>query len=135
MYGSQLVLGQSQQIIQRACTLIMRVNRAMLTNIEGLRSTSAICKKLNIHEPQQELVKSSFSHIHKIIENKKPQQIIDKLNLPKRSTGKVYIKGGIRSVRSSRSHINAAIDLYNAIPSDFRTLKHKKLKSKLKKLK
>ena len=134
-YGSQLVLGQSQQIIQRACALIMRVNRAMFVNTQGLRSTTAICKALNIDEPRQELVKASFSHIHKIIENKKPKQIIDKLKLPNRKTGKVYIRGGIRSVRSSKSHINAAIDLYNAIPPDFRTLKHKQMKSKLKKVK
>ena len=133
-YGSQLVLGQSQNIIQRACALIMRANRAMFTNIDGLRSTSAICNKLKIDEPRQELVKACFSHIHKIIENKKPQQIVDKLKLPSRSSGKVYLKGGIRSVRSSKSHINAAIELYNAIPADFRTLKHKKMKSKLKKV-
>merc|ERR1711954_262812 len=81
-YGSQLVLGQSQQVIQRACALIMRVNRAMFVNTQGLRSTTAICKALNIDEPRQELVKASFSHIHKIIENKKPKQISDKLCLP-----------------------------------------------------
>ena len=81
-YGSQLVLGQSQQVIQRACALIMRVNRAMFVNTQGLRSTTAICKALNIDEPRQELVKASFSHIHKIIENKKPKQIIYKLKLP-----------------------------------------------------
>ena len=113
----------------------MRVNRAMFVNTQGLRSTTAICKALNIDEPRQELVKASFSHIHKIIENKKPKQIIDKLKLPNRKTGKVYIRGGIRPVRSSKSHINAAIDLYNAIPPDFRTLKHKQMKSKLKKVK
>ena len=100
-YRSQLVLGQSQQVIQRACALIMRVNWAMFVNTQGLRSTTAICKALNIDEPRQELVKASFSHIHKIIENKKPKQIIDKLKLPNRKTGKVYIRGGIRSVRSA----------------------------------
>ena len=134
LYGSQLLIGQSQNIIQRACSIIMRVNRAMHSNTEGLRSTSAICRKLKIDEPRQELIKTTFSHIHKIIEHKRPQQIISKLRLPSRKTGKVYLRTGTKTVRSGRSPINSAIELYNAIPPDFRTIKHKKLKSKLKKV-
>ena len=134
LYGSQLVIGQSQSVIQCACVLIMRVNRAMHNNIEGLRSTSAICRQLKIDEPRQELIKSTFSYIHKIIENKKPDQIISKLRLPNRKSGKVYIRGGSRSMWNVKTPIHAAINRYNAIPADFRTIKHKKLKPKLKKV-
>ena len=36
LYGSQLLIGQPQSVIQRTCVLIMRVNRAMHNNTEGL---------------------------------------------------------------------------------------------------
>ena len=134
LYGSQLIIGQSQNTIQRACALIMRVNRAMHNNTEGLRSTSAICRQLKIDEPRQEVIKITFSYIHKIIEHKQPEQIISKLRLPTRKSGKIYIRGGFRSVRNISTPIHAAVELYNAIPQDFRKLKHKKLKSKLKKV-
>ena len=134
LYGSPLIMGQPQSVIQRACSLIMRVNKAMFTNTEGLRSSAAICKKLKIDDPRQDLIKSSFKFIHKIIENHKPDQIVNNLKLPKRKTGKVYLQGGTRSIRNTRSPINASIELFNAIPPDFRTIKHKRLKSKLKKV-
>ena len=134
LYGSPLVLGQPQSVIQRACSIIMRVNKVMFSNVEGLRSSTAICKKLNIDDPRQDLIKSSLKFIHKILENQKPDQIINSLKLPRQKTGKVYLQDGIRSVRNSRSPINASIELFNAIPADFRMIQHKRLKSKLKKV-
>ena len=106
----------------------------MHINTQGLRSTPAICRQLQVDEPRQELIKTSFAYIHKIIEQKKPEQIISNLKLPSRKSGKVYIRGGARSVRNIRTPIDAAVELYNAIPSDFRILKHKKLKRRLKKV-
>ena len=106
----------------------------MFSNIEGLRSTNAICNKLKIDDPRQDLIKSSFKFIHKIIENQKPEQIVENLRIPKRKTGKVYLAGGTRSIRNTRSPINSSVELFNAIPPDFRMLNHKKLKTKLKKV-
>ena len=48
LYGLQLVIGQSQSVIQRSSTILMRINRAMTSNLEGLRSTEALCNKLKI---------------------------------------------------------------------------------------
>ena len=59
-YGMQLILGQPQSIIQRACAIMMRINRQMFSNTEGLRSMSAICRKLNIDEPRQDILKASL---------------------------------------------------------------------------
>ena len=72
LYGSQLILGQPQQVIQRACAILMRINRAMFNNTEGLRSTTSICRRLKIDEPRQDIIKSSLKQIHKIIEAKNP---------------------------------------------------------------
>ena len=112
----------------------MRVNKSMFSNVEGLRSTNAICNKLKIDDPRQDLIKASFKFIHKIIENKKPDQIVRNLKIPKRKTSKVYLAGGTRSIRNIRSPINSAVELYNAIPPDVRMLSHKKLKTKLKRV-
>ena len=112
----------------------MRANRAMFTNIEGLRSTSAICHKLNIDEPRQDIVKTSFKFIHRIIENKQPKQITNMMVIPKRKTGKIYMRSGHNSIRTSRSPIHSAVELFNAIPPDFRSNKHRLVKSKLKKV-
>ena len=134
LYGSQLILGQPQQVIQRACAILMRINRAMFNNTEGFRSTTSICRRLKIDEPRQNIIKSSLKQIHKIIEAKKPKHILSNLKLPSRKSGKIYIRGGTRSACSERSPINAAIALYNAIPSSFRVIRHKKLKAKLKRI-
>ena len=133
-YGLQLIIGQPQSIIQRACAILMNINRKMFTNIEGLRSTSAICRKLNLDEPRQEILKSGFKLIHKMIETRKPEQIVNKLKIPSRKSSKVYMRDGIRSVRASRSPLNAALELYNAIPANFRVMNHKKMKRDLKKV-
>ena len=81
LYGLQLIIGQSQQVVQRACAILMCIKREMFTNHEALRSTSAICKKLGIDKPRQEIVKAGFKFINKIIENKKTNQITAKLRL------------------------------------------------------
>ena len=103
----------------------------MFNNTEGLRSTSAICKRLKIDEPRQEIIKSSFKFIHKIIEHNKPTQITSQLKIPSRKTSRVYLRDGTRSVRASRSPIDASVELYNAIPPKFRAIRHKKLKKQL----
>ena len=112
----------------------MRINHSMFNNTEGLRSTTAICRKLGIDEPRQDIIKSSFKQIHNIIKSKRPKHIISQLKLPFRKSGRVYIKGRKKSVRAERSPINASVELYNAIPTSFRMMRHKKLKSKLKKV-
>ena len=42
LYGIQLYMGQPQAIVNKATSLIMRVNRYMTTNPEGLKSNSAL---------------------------------------------------------------------------------------------
>ena len=115
LYGLPLIIGQPQSIVQRACAIIMRTNRAMLNNTEGLRSTEAICHKLNIDEPRQDIVKTSFKFIHSIIDSKQPKQITDMMVIPKRKTSKIYMRSG----NTSKSPIHSAVDLFNAIPPDF----------------
>merc|ERR1712081_27636 len=103
----------------------MQANSAMFTNIEGLRSTSAICHKLNIDEPRQDIVKTGFKFIHRIIESKQPKQITNMMVIPKRKTSKIYMRSGHNSMRTSRSPIHSAVDLFDAIPPDFCNNKHR----------
>ena len=133
-YGMQLILGQPQSVIQRACAIMMNINRQMFTNTEGLRSTTAICRKISIDEPRQDIIKASFKLIHKMVENRKPKQIVDQIRIPVRKSSKIYMRDGIESLRASRSPLNASVELYNAIPPSFRAMKHKRLKKELKKV-
>merc|ERR1711954_437740 len=128
------MVGQSQQVIQKLSAVIMPINKQMTTNPEGLRSTSALCKSLNIDEPKQELIKNNFSLFHKIIQTKRPDDIIDKLIIPNRRAKKVYVKGTKYTQRSQKSPIISGINLYNAIPPDFKALPHKMMKQKLRKI-
>ena len=57
----------------------MRVNRYMTTNPEGSKSNSALCKYLKIDEPLKDIMKSSFFFIHKVIQTKRPDKIIENL--------------------------------------------------------
>ena len=50
--------------------------------------------------------------------------------IPKRKTSKIYM----RSSNTSKSPIHSAVDLFNAIPPDFRNNKHRIVKNKLKKV-
>ena len=128
------MIGQAQNVVQRLAAVIMRINRQMTDNPQGLKSTSALWEFLDIDEPKQEMIKHNFALFHKIIQTKQPDDIIQKLKIPKRRTGKIYIKGTNMSQRSQRSPIMAGINLFNAIPPDFRSLPHKLMKQKLKKI-
>ena len=131
LYGLPLIIGQPQSIVQKACTLIMRANRAMFTNREGLRSTEAICNKLSLDEPRQDIIKTSLKFIHKIVETREPKQISKKLIIPRRKVGKIYTICGQKVTKST---LGSTVELFNAIPVKFRNQKHKRLKSKLKKV-
>ena len=134
LYGSQVLLGQSQSTFQRACALLMRINRYMTSNPLILRSNEAISNFLNVDLPKQELIKTAFKNIHKIVKSRKPQHIINELHIPNRKSSKIYTKSGKQTQRSGRSPLNAAIDLYNAMPSHYKVMDVKKVKKNLKKV-
>ena len=92
LYGVQLMLGQNQQIMHKAQTLIMRINRYMTSNPEGLKSSEALCKSIGIDEPLQEILKSNFKLIHKMIKARKPQSIMEEIKFPSRSCRHLSIK-------------------------------------------
>ena len=68
IYGIQLMIGQLQIIILKTERLLMRINQDMTNSPEGLCSYLAICKSINIDTPRQDIVKTSFTLIHKMIE-------------------------------------------------------------------
>ena len=99
-----------------------------------LKSKSALCHYLGIDTPDQDIIKANFLLTHKMISSNQPKQILDQINIPRRSCGKLYFKGKFQSERAKRSPIVAGISLYNALPQSIKILPHKKLKLKLKKL-
>ena len=103
LYGIQIMIGQNQQILHKAESIIMRINRLMTSNPEGLRSDEAICKYVGVDQPRQDILKSNFLMIHKILEKMKPDQIINHLNFPNRICGQITIKNYPASDRSKRS--------------------------------
>ena len=134
LYGIQIMIGQNQQILHKAESIIMRINRLMTSNPEGLRSDEAICKYVGVDQPRQDILKSNFLMIHKILEKMKPDQIINHLNFPNRICGQITIKNYPQSERSKRSPLYSGLKLYNAIPQNYRILPNKVLKKKLQKL-
>merc|ERR1711954_181194 len=56
LYGSNLMIGQSQSVIQKLSMVLMRINRQMTNNPLGLRRTSSLCRHLNIDEPKREII-------------------------------------------------------------------------------
>ena len=106
----------------------------MTCNPQGLNSTEALCHFLKINTPRQEILKSNFKLMHKMIKSNQPKHIMDKLILPKRSNGMIYVKGHFQTERAKRSPLCAGIRLFNAIPPNFKVLPHKMVKKKLRKL-
>ena len=128
------MIGKPQSVIQKLSTILMRINRQMTSNPLGLISRNAICNYLKIDTPRQDIIKSNFSLMHKFIKRKQPEQIINKLQIPKRSSAKIFVKGQNKSERSRRSPLDAGIRLYNALPQNIKVLPCKILKKKLKTL-
>ena len=106
----------------------------MTSNPLGLASKSGLCNYLKIDTPRQDIIKSNFTLIHKFLKTKQPSQIISKLIIPKRSSGKIYVKGKNKSLRSQKSVLEAGISLYNALPQNLKILPQKLLKKQLKKV-
>ena len=134
VYGLQMMIGQSQAVMHKAEVILMRINRQMTSNPLGLISRNAICNYLKIDTPRQDIIKSNFTLIHKFLKRKQPEQILNKLQIPKRSSGKIYVKGKNKSERTRRSPLDAGIQLYNALPQNVKVLPCKVLKKKLKNL-
>ena len=126
------MLGQTQSIIHKAENIIMRINRSMTTNPEALSSSDALCNYLKIDKPIQEMIKSNLILFHKIFEVKKPESIINQIQIPNRSCGSRFIKNYPVSDRSQRTPLAAGLKLYNTIHPDVRILPNRILKKKLK---
>ena len=105
----------------------------MTCNPQGLNSTKALCHFLKIDSPRQEILKSNFKLMHKMLKSGQPKHIMDKLIIPKRSKSMIYVKGHFQTERAKRSPLSAGIRLYNAISPDIKVLPQKQLKKKLKK--
>ena len=126
------MLGQTQATIQKAENIIMRINREMTSNPESLTSSDALCHYLKIDKPIQEIIKTNLILFHKILENKKPQSIMNQIKIPNRSCGKLYVKDYPIYERSQRSPLAAGLKLLNAVDPDTKILPNKVLKRKLK---
>ena len=133
LYGIQLMLGQNQRIFHKAETVIMRINRYMTTNPLGLSSSEALCNYLGIDQPIQEIMKSNFKLMHKMIKSKKPESILDQMKFLSRSCGQIQIRNYPISEKSKRSPLYSGLRLYNAMSADVKILPHKKIKILLKK--
>ena len=112
----------------------MRINCQMTLNPLGLRSSEALCIFIGIDEPLQEIIKSNFKTIHKMIKSGKPRSILDQLQFPTRSCGYIQIKDYPLSEKSKRSPLYSGIKLYNAVPANFKILPHKVVKKNSKSL-
>merc|ERR1711954_219148 len=133
LYGVQLMLGQNQRILHKAETILMCINRQMTYNPLGLSSSEALCKYIGIDQPIQEILKSNFKLMHKMIKAKEPQSILDQLRFPSRSCGFIQIRDYPVTERSKRSPLFYSLKLYNAISPDIRILPPMRIKSLMKK--
>ena len=124
--------GQTQHIINKAETILMCINRCITSNPEWLRSNNVLCNYISADAPSQDTINSNLILMHKMFQNKKPDQIVNHLNFLKRSFGKVNVKDYPLSYRSRRSPLVAGVQLNNAIPQNYRIFPKKMLKKKLK---
>ena len=127
------MLGQNQKILHKAETVIMRINRYMTSNPLGLSSSEALCNYIGVDQPIQDIIKSNFKLMHKMIKDRKPESIMDQVKFPSRSCGQTQIRNYPISERSKRSPLFSGLRLYNAISAGIKILPQKKIKRLLKK--
>ena len=111
----------------------MRITRYMTSNPLDLKSSEALCNFIGIDQPIQEIIKSNFKLMHKMVKAGKPESILDQLKFQSRACGHIQIRDYPISERSKRTPLFAGLILYNAIPADIKILPHKKIKRLLKK--
>ena len=126
-----LIINQTQRVQEKACVLLMRINKWIYGKPVFRKENKEICTIINKPLPEQEILQASGKFIHKIMSRDEKISLNNYIGQPTRSTSKIFhMKPKKKTLRTPLEH---HIHLYNQMPSDLKYLKPKTLSYKLRK--
>ena len=126
-----LIINQTQRVQYKMEVLLMRINKWIYGKSVFRKENKEICKIIDKHLPEQEILQSSAKFIQKIMSKKEGSSINDFIGQPSRSISKIFhIKPKKKTLRTSLEHL---IQLYNQLSPKIKYLKPKTFATKLKK--
>ena len=134
LYGSQLLLGQTQRVKDLFESTLMICNRRIYSRGTFKMRNCLICKEIKVDEPKQIMLKQAATAIHKIISIKKPEPIFKlyKFTSKKRVASQISVHRIPKTIKGKRGFVYVSHKLYNSLPSYLRALNHKSFKKKIK---
>ena len=135
LYGIELYLGQTDEILHKITVLLMKCNKAIFCQDYMRVSNHKICKEISVDPPEVLIKKAALRFVHKLINTEKPKQLFNKIrfNNKTRRCAKLSLIDGIRKDSNKRTLIYQSIQLYNSIPSNLKYLSIRKFKTHLAK--
>ena len=97
-------------------------------------SNSKICKKIQVELPCQLMRKATLNLFHKMNTSKYPQALMNLLKKQRRKCMNIQLQRNFKSKRGRRSPMAKMIKMYNALPTNLKSLPVKPFKKRLKKL-
>ena len=136
-YGIELYSGASQSILQKVSTILMKCNKAIFMKDYFRVSNLKICKEISVDPPILMCDKAAARFMHRVISDKAPKQIYEKLKFNKnhRKCSNIGLKTGFSKETNKRTLINTSLNIYNGLKPALKYLQKSKFKCELKKLK
>ena len=107
LYGSVLLFKENEHIQKWFENIIMQINKWIINENCFKKRYTKICKAIKVDDPSQIILKNNITHICKLLSEKEV----------------------------GKSSLTKHIDLYNALPFEWKTLKIPVLKRRLRKMK
>ena len=134
-YGLCLFSGQTEKIKSELYALIMYCYRVIYGQNTYMMRNSTICKKIEMDEPNQVIVKAAVSLIQKIHKNQYPKDISNLFRHQRlgRRDHPLALEYAPRTNKFRRVYLNSAVDIFNSIDPKIRNLDWKRFKLTLSK--
>ena len=135
MYGMPLFLGETQKNRYKIHQTVMKLSRWSLKSYCFKTSVKEICQRVGWETPRQMLLKSSAMFILNIIQNRKPNQLIEAIRFPRTRPGaQMTTKHNPKTETYRRSTIYQLVQLYNQLPQHTKNCGQEDLKKIMKNL-
>ena len=104
----------------------MTMNRIIRGGMCFRVSKEKICAEIKVDLPQQHMLKTAASYIHKHLQHQKCYSLTDQLIIPKRKVSLLYVKKP--QIGIYNASLDKIIELYNRLPPNVRVMTMRQFK-------
>ena len=114
------------QTLQKLESTYMTINRLIRGGLTFKVKSEKICKEIKADPPSQHMLKVAVQYIHKHLNHKKCNALIDELVIPKRSTSHIYVKKPQNGTYTAS--LDKIIKIYNLLPASAKLMTMRQFK-------